>query len=125
MVVALNGRMVGADLFDQPRTAGQLWGKLIRSYAMDAAGDFVVAWEDTSLDGSDWGVFAQRYDATGAARGAEFQVNAYTTGSQFGPAVAVLVVEIVGITEKEAHPIIGAGAIGPSRGHQFQVGPIV
>lgn len=36
MAVALNGRMVGADLFDQPSTAAKLWAKLIRSYAMDA-----------------------------------------------------------------------------------------
>ncbi|MHB0868506.1 MAG: ARPP-1 family domain-containing protein [Chloroflexota bacterium] len=36
MAVALNGRMAGADLFDQPATAGKLWQKLVRSYAMDA-----------------------------------------------------------------------------------------
>ncbi len=36
MAVALNERMVGADLFDQPSTAGKLWSKLVRSYAMDA-----------------------------------------------------------------------------------------
>jgi hypothetical protein len=35
-VVALNGRMAGADLFDQPRTAKFLWSKLVRSYALDA-----------------------------------------------------------------------------------------
>jgi hypothetical protein len=36
MAVALSGRMVGADLFDQPATASKLWCKLVRSYAMDA-----------------------------------------------------------------------------------------
>ncbi len=36
MAVALNGRMAGADLFDQPATAARLWQKLVRSYAMDA-----------------------------------------------------------------------------------------
>lgn len=35
MVVALNGGMVGADLFDQSRTAGRMWSKLVRSYSMD------------------------------------------------------------------------------------------
>jgi len=39
MIVALNGRMVGADLFDQPGTAARLWTKLVRSYAMDAIPD--------------------------------------------------------------------------------------
>lgn len=38
MVVALDGRMVGADLFDQPVTAARLWSKLVRSYAMDVTG---------------------------------------------------------------------------------------
>lgn len=36
MAVALGGRIVGADLFDQPDTAARLWHKLVRSYAMDA-----------------------------------------------------------------------------------------
>lgn len=36
MAVALNGQMMGADLFDQPATAAKLWPKLVRSYAMDA-----------------------------------------------------------------------------------------
>jgi hypothetical protein len=36
MAVALNGRMAGADLFDQAGTAAKVWGKLVRSYAMDA-----------------------------------------------------------------------------------------
>jgi hypothetical protein len=35
-VVALGGRMAGADLFDQPATAEALWPKLVRSYALDA-----------------------------------------------------------------------------------------
>lgn len=36
MVVALNGRITGGDLFDQPATATALWPKLVRSYALDA-----------------------------------------------------------------------------------------
>ena len=36
LIVALGGRMAGGDLFDQPRTAKALWGKLVRSYALDA-----------------------------------------------------------------------------------------
>jgi hypothetical protein len=54
--------------------------------ASDAAGNFVVAWSSVH-DGSATGVFAQRFDASGAARGAEFRVNTYTTGSQYHPAV--------------------------------------
>ena len=37
-------------------------------------GRFVVVWESAAQDGSSYGVFGQRYDATGARAGAEFQV---------------------------------------------------
>ena len=45
---------------------------------MRAAGDFVVAWESNCQDGSDYGVFARRFNATGVPQASEFQVNAYT-----------------------------------------------
>jgi hypothetical protein len=64
----------------------------VPSVAMDADGDFVVAWESYSYggqDGSDHGVYAQRFDAAGAAQGPEFRVNTFTTGSQFRPSVAM------------------------------------
>ncbi|HYX22385.1 MAG TPA: hypothetical protein VFA98_16195 [Thermoanaerobaculia bacterium] len=60
--------------------------------AADATGDFVVVWESgqfSNQDGSGSGIFAQRYDATGAKVGIEFQVNTYTTGLQRQPSVAM------------------------------------
>ncbi len=58
--------------------------------AAGAGGRFVVTW-DSSLgqDGSLFGVFGQLYASDGAAIGDEFQVNAYTTGYQAIPAVAM------------------------------------
>jgi hypothetical protein len=56
--------------------------------AMDAQGGFVVVWQSTPQDGGGYGVFGQRYDATGAAVGGEFRVNTYTTGNQYISAVA-------------------------------------
>jgi len=53
-----------------------------------ASGGFVAAWQSEGQDGSQLGVFAQRYDATGAPAGPEFPVNTYTTGHQAIPAVA-------------------------------------
>jgi hypothetical protein len=50
--------------------------------ASDRKGNFVVVWSSFGQDGSYYGVFGQRYDASGARRGAEFQVNSYTTGYQ-------------------------------------------
>jgi hypothetical protein len=61
----------------------------IPAVAADAQGNFVVVWSSMGQDGSDYGIFGQRYDAAGAPRGGEFQVNTYTTSYQERPAVAV------------------------------------
>src|SRR5204863_617742 len=53
------------------------------SVTIDAAGDFVVVWTDeTGLDGSGRGVFAQRYNAGGAPQGGQFQVNVQFASDQ-------------------------------------------
>ena len=57
------------------------------SVASDAAGNFVVVWEAND-EGSQAGIFAQRYDSAGSALGGEFRVNTYTTGTQWRPAAA-------------------------------------
>ena len=59
------------------------------SVAMNAAGDFVVAWESFYQDGSSYGVYAQRFDASGNPVGSEFQVHTYTTSNQRNPHVAM------------------------------------
>ena len=59
------------------------------SVAVDADGDFVVAWGSNGQDGSGYGIYARRYDAAGVAQGPEFQVNTFVTGSQSRPAVAM------------------------------------
>jgi hypothetical protein len=56
--------------------------------AMDTAGNFVVTWQ-SNQDGSSWGVYAQRYDASGTPQGGEFQVNTTTTYAQSNPAAAM------------------------------------
>jgi hypothetical protein len=50
--------------------------------SMDAAGGFVVIWENFGQDDPNAGIFGRRFDPSGHPRGAEFQVNTYTTGSQ-------------------------------------------
>ena len=57
------------------------------SVAVAPSGNFVVVW-GSRQDGSFYGVYAQRFDATGAPIGAEFLVNTHTTGSQNSPDVA-------------------------------------
>jgi hypothetical protein len=66
--------------------------QLSPAIASDAAGDFVVVWQSGTYglgqDGSGAGIFARRFDPSGAPLGDEFQVNTYTTGAQATPAVA-------------------------------------
>ena len=81
---ASNGAPVGSQFPIAPSPDAEN-GPKVRS---DAAGNFVVVWGSDSHDGSQWGVFGQRYASDGAPLGGEFQVNTYTTGSQFVRAVA-------------------------------------
>ena len=59
------------------------------SVAMDSSGNFIVVWESSAQDGSVWGIFAQRYDATGTPRGSEFGVNTYTPSNQWRASAAM------------------------------------
>jgi hypothetical protein len=58
------------------------------SVTADPSGGFVVVWTSLLQDGSDLGVFAQRYESSGAPAGLEFRINGYTTGPQSSPSVA-------------------------------------
>ena len=60
-----------------PLTSQFVYGVIIDNQA-----NFVVAWDDYYRDGSDWGLFGQRFSSTATPRGAEFLVNSYTTGYQ-------------------------------------------
>ena len=57
--------------------------------AVAPSGAFVAVWQSNQQDGSDFGVFGQRFDPAGAPVGAEFAVNTYTTGRQGNPRVAI------------------------------------
>lgn len=66
-------------------TAGD---QLAPSVAVDASGQFVVAWSAAAADGTT-DVFARRFDAAGVAEGDEFRVNTTTTNSQIDPLVVM------------------------------------
>jgi hypothetical protein len=61
----------------------------VPAVAMDADGDFVATWFSIDQDGNGYGVYAQRFDATGTAQGPEFRVNTTTAGDQTAPDVAM------------------------------------
>ncbi|MFC5768639.1 PKD domain-containing protein, partial [Thauera sinica] len=53
-------------------------------------GGYVVLWQSSGQDGSSWGVFGQRFDASGVPAGGEFQVNTGAQNEQSAVAVAGL-----------------------------------
>jgi hypothetical protein len=59
------------------------------SVGLDADGDFVVVWQSYTQDGSQYGIFGQRFTSAGVASGVEFQVSTYTSNQQMGPRVGV------------------------------------
>ena len=80
------GMALGGEFKVNTYTTG---GQRDSTVSMDNAGDFVVAWNSWYQDGSNNGVYAQRYDANGVAQGTEFRVNSTTTNIQIGPSVAM------------------------------------
>ena len=60
-----------------------------QAVAMAPSGEFVVVWTSVGQDGDGYGVFGQRFDASGNKLGSEFQVNTHTTGNQGYPVVAM------------------------------------
>ena len=75
------------------RQANQLAvsGQDLPDVAVDAAGNYVVAWESFTSVGNDAGrsIQARRFRADGSPLGAQFQVNTQTVGVQVLPAVAM------------------------------------
>lgn len=53
-------------------------------------GGFIIVWSSNSQDGSNYGVFGQKYNSNGARIGLEFQINTYVTGKQGTPSIATL-----------------------------------
>jgi hypothetical protein len=79
------GVAVGAEFAVNTNTSGIQYTYGVTN---DAEGNFVVSWASLTGDGSNYGVFGQRFTAAGARRGAEFRVNSFTTGVQYMPAAA-------------------------------------
>jgi len=85
----------GSEVYGQRITAaGEVLGEAFRinttdlddqeAADVDAPGDgsFVAIWHSKQQDGSDWGVFAQLFDETGAKVGSEVQINTVTAWAQ-------------------------------------------
>jgi Ca2+-binding RTX toxin-like protein len=78
------GAMVGIEMQINSTTTGQ---QSFPDIAALTDGGFVVTWNSEGQDGSETGIYYQRYDAAGATVGVETLVNTGTVGSQADPQV--------------------------------------
>ena len=60
------------------------------SLAALSNGGFVVIWQSDAQDGSNWGIYGQRYSVMGAPVGGEFRINTFRQGAQLQPSVVGL-----------------------------------
>ena len=85
-----NGSPLAGEFVINASTAG---AQSRPQVAIDPTGQFVVTWESLGQDDPSApdgvGVFAQRFSASDRRLEAEFLINAYTTGNQRKPAVAI------------------------------------
>ena len=81
------GAKAGGELAVNTVTAGDQTGPAIAGLS---DGGFVVVWQSAGQDGSGYGIYGQRYKATGAKAGSAFKVNTTTANDQSQPAVAAL-----------------------------------
>lgn len=80
------GLPVGGEFLVNTYTTNRQYSQALAS---NGQSNFVVVWHSyPGQDGSRGGVFGRRFDSTGTALGAEFQVNSYTTNWQRSPKVA-------------------------------------
>lgn len=83
---ASDGTPLAAEFRVATTTAGDQGSPAV---ALNTVGEFVIAWQDSSLDGDGSGIAAQRFASDGMPIGGEFQVNTYTTGQQTFPGVGL------------------------------------
>jgi hypothetical protein len=85
---AANGNKVGGEVRVNTTTSNQQDD--VATAAL-ADGGWVVTWRDIGgKDGDQWGVFQQRYDASGDKVGVETSVNSQGQGYQWAPAITAM-----------------------------------
>lgn len=120
-----NGTALGADFRVNATTAND---QTAAQVAMNASGDFVIAWQSAAQDGDGNGIYAQLYGATGTVLKSEFLVNTVTASEQTAPAVTMNADGFVAAWESLGQDGDGKGiyarrydASGAALGSEFQV----
>ncbi|MBL8451044.1 MAG: hypothetical protein JNM32_14125, partial [Dechloromonas sp.] len=82
---ANNGEAIGPEFRVNSLTGGaQDWPQITGL----TTGDYVITWQDVGNDGSGYGVYGQRYNASGVAQGVQFQIHTATSGTQYHDNIA-------------------------------------
>ena len=84
LLAGVGGARAAEFQINQYTTYGQYGPKI----SHDSSGGFVVDWYSYFQDGDSTGIFGRRFDSSGSALGAEFQVNQYTTNYQRYPTIS-------------------------------------
>jgi hypothetical protein len=77
-----------ADPFKVNTTTANVQSEPTVAAASD--GSFVIAWRSLNQDGDNYGIYAQRYNASGDAVGNEFKINRVTASEQSSPVLTFL-----------------------------------
>ena len=122
-----SGTSVGSEFLINTETGN---AQIFSSVIALTGGGFVVTWSSNGQDGGFYGVYGQRYDASGIAQGSEFQINTTTSGSQYYSSVAGLSNGGFVVSWTDAGGLDGNGngifgqrydASGVAQGGEFQV----
>lgn len=81
-----NGSPTTKDILVNSTTRGD---QVDPSVAIDAAGNFTIAWASENGDGDGYGIFGQRFFDNGSRDGNEFRVNQQGSNDQTNPAIAL------------------------------------
>ncbi|WP_372718456.1 DUF4347 domain-containing protein [Novipirellula sp.] len=87
---AADGTALTGELVANTTTSGTQKNSIIGMN--NQTGEFVIAWQGNGAQAGEVdsaGIFAQRFDADGAAVGSEFRVNSSTFGTQYDAAISV------------------------------------
>ncbi|VVO24862.1 hypothetical protein PS723_04515 [Pseudomonas fluorescens] len=84
--ITVNGSL-GSEVLVNTTTASDQYSP---SVAALVDGGYVVSWTSINQDGSGYGIYAQRYDASSVAVGGEVRVNTTIANDQVDPSVAAL-----------------------------------
>ena len=100
----------------------------VPSIAMDNDGNFVITWHSENQGGSNFDIYAQRFDSSGNTLGEEFKVNTYTTDNHVYPSISMsengnFVITWFGVGNGDNHGIFAQRFLksGYTTGSEFRV----